>query len=122
MQRWAPVSTPYVGAAAAWTGGLGGVFLATVLFVEFLAPAKWRDMRGKCGSRASLLLGYEMQCLLGNMYLAAAGVSAWFSFAPFAAVGIAAGADSLYADVPYVVTHILCPMIGHLRCDLVLYL
>ena len=104
----------------AWALGLPALFLLTVWVVERHSPTL-RVMRGRQGSKASLLLAYEVTTLASNAYLAVAGLLTWLPNGPFASSAAAAAADRLYADVPLVRSHILHPMLAHCGWDLMLY-
>jgi len=90
------------------------LFAATVCVVE--SRPRWRSARGAHGTRASLLVGYQVCTVAGNLYLAVAGC-AWFG-----AEVPATAADRLYSDLPYVRKHVLAPLVAHLASDLLLYL
>jgi hypothetical protein len=117
----APCRTSIGPTLTCWLGALIVIFSITVITVEVLTR-EWRNIRGSQGSRASLLLGFEAACLSSNAYLAVAGVLAWYPPAPFF-VGAELAADHmLFVEVPYVVHHILCPMMAHVLADVVLAL
>lgn len=109
--------TPFL--ITCWLIALPIVFMLTVLVVE---RSTIRGLRGRRGTRASLLLAYEATTAVCNLYLALAGLLAWLPFGKFAGVGAHAASDRLYADVPYVRAHILLPMLAHCAWDLVLYI
>ena len=99
---------------ATWFFFLALLFAAVVVFVE-LCGGSWKLLRGREGTRSSLLFAYQATTLAGNLYLALSGAGAWFSFGPFASEGARAAGD-LYADVPYVHEHVLQPLCAA-ACD-----
>lgn len=101
-----------------WALMLPLLFIFTIVVIE---RSTLTGMRGARGTRASLLIAYEATTLACNLYLSVAGLLAWLPFAPFAAEGERAASERLQADVPYVRSHILVPMIAHCLWDLVLY-
>ena len=89
--------------------------VVAALAVEF-SPVH-RCMRGKKGTRVSILFGYTVACVLGNAYLAGAGCMGWLGMRPSDTT-----AERVYGEMPYVRDHLLNPLVAHLATDLVLYM
>ncbi len=116
------IAANFISSSLFLTVVLTGLFFLIAAVVE-LSGCAWKRLRGKCGTRASLLLAYQIVTCTGNLMLAVAGFAAWFTWSPYAEVSHKlTAAERLWGRSAYIEAFILVPLAAHLASDLIMYI